>query len=110
MSRGVETFFFHPLTFRHRVNNFIGQQVYSPGGPKLTGEVGNGLFAAGFHGDFNFHMTNLILKNHGFGKVHVPVFPKNFLISCPSLSELLIPARMKVGLADGLIRYFRFRE
>jgi hypothetical protein len=54
------------------VNNFIGQQVYSPGEPKPTGEVGNGLFAAGFHGDFNFHMTNLILKNHGFGKVHVP--------------------------------------
>ncbi len=44
------------------MNNFIGQQVYSPGGPKLTGEVGNGLFAAGFHGDFNFQMTNLIFK------------------------------------------------
>jgi len=76
-----QTFIFHPLTFRHRVNNFIGQQVYSPGGPKPTGEVGNGLFAAGFHGDFNFLMPNLILKNHGLGKVHVPVFPKNFLIS-----------------------------
>jgi len=98
------------LTFRHRVNNFIGQQVYSPGGPKPTGEVGNGLFASDFHGDFNFLMPNLILKNHGFGKVHVPVFPKNFLISCPSLSELLVPVRMKVGLAGGLIRYFRFRE
>jgi len=63
------------------VNNFIAQQVYSPGVPKPTGEVENGLFAVGFHGDFNFLMTNLTLKNHGFGKIHVPVFPKNFLIS-----------------------------
>jgi hypothetical protein len=39
-----QTFFFHPVTFRHRVNNFIGQQVYSPGGPKPTVEVGNGFF------------------------------------------------------------------
>ena len=62
MSRVWQTFFFHPLTFRHRVNNFIGQQVYSPGGLKPTGEVGNGLFVAGFHGDFNFQMTNLIFK------------------------------------------------
>ena len=96
------------------MNNFIGQQVYSPGGPKPTGEAENSLFAAGFHGDFNFLMPNLILKNHGFGKVHVPVFPKNFLISCPSLSELFVPARMNVGLAGGrsggLILYFRFRE
>jgi len=81
MSRGVADFFFHPLTFRHRVNNFIGQQVYSPGGLKPTGEVGNGLFAAGFHGTLIFLMPNLILKNHGPGKVHIPVFPKNFLIS-----------------------------
>jgi cobalamin biosynthesis protein CobD/CbiB len=29
MSRGVADFFFHPLTFRNRLNNFIGQQVYS---------------------------------------------------------------------------------
>jgi hypothetical protein len=48
-----QTFSFHPLTFRHRVNNFIAQQVYSPGGPKPTGEDENGLFAAVFHSDCN---------------------------------------------------------
>jgi hypothetical protein len=48
-----QTFSFHPLTFRHRVNNFIAQQVYSPGGSKPTGEDENGLFAAVFHRDFN---------------------------------------------------------
>jgi hypothetical protein len=59
------------------VNNFIAQQIYSPGGPKPTGEVGNRLIAKVFHRDFNIS-DKTTLKNHGLGKVHFPGCGKHF--------------------------------
>jgi hypothetical protein len=53
------------------VNNFIAQQIYSPGGLQPTGEAGNRLFAVVFYCDFNIS-DKTTLKNHGLGKVHVP--------------------------------------
>jgi hypothetical protein len=72
-----QTFLFHPLTFRHRVNYFIAQQIYSPGGLKPTGEDENRLFAKVLHRDFNIS-NQTTLKNHGLGKVHVPGCGKLF--------------------------------
>jgi len=76
MSRGVAHFSLSPVVRQltdHRLNNIIVQYVYSPGGPKPTGEDENHMFAAGFHRDFIFLMSNGSLKNHGLGKVHVPM-------------------------------------